>query len=68
MAYTVENFKSKKALKEAIKSGRRVPIQNEFIGQTPTEGTVTLEGPHYPKAHTWCGAAILKNGSVVSVS
>ena len=68
MAYTVENFKSKKALKEAIKSGRRVPIQNEFIGNTPTEGTVTLEGPHFPKAHTWAGRAIMKNGSVVSVS
>ncbi len=67
MAYTVENFKSKKALRDAIKSGRRVAVQDAFIGETPTEGTVYLEGPHFPKAHTWQGAAILKDGSVISV-
>ena len=67
MAYTVENFKSKKALKDATKSGRRIAVQDSFIGETPTEGTVYLEGPHFPKPHTWHGPAILKNGSVVSV-
>lgn len=31
-------------------------------------GVVYLEGPHYPKAHTWYAQAELKDGIVVKVS
>lgn len=30
-------------------------------------GNVTLEGPHYPKPHTWYAEAVLKDGMVVKV-
>ncbi len=33
----------------------------------PRDGSASLEGPHYPKPHTWYASVILKNGIVVSV-
>lgn len=36
--------------------------------QVPTDGRVTLEGPHYPEPHRWYATAILQNGEVVKVS
>jgi len=68
MAYTTINFKTKKALKEAVKNGEKVTVYQPgpFGGETQN-GTVYLEGPHYPAPHTWYASAVLKNGVVVSV-
>jgi len=33
----------------------------------PKDGTVFLEGPHYPKPHTWYAEAVLKDGLIVKV-
>ena len=53
VSYTTVNFKTKKALREAIAAGEPVTVQREIMsGQLPT-GTVYLEGPHYPAPHTW---------------
>ena len=30
-------------------------------------GTVSLEGPHYPKAHTWYASGVMKDGILVKV-
>lgn len=77
MSYTVINFKTKKALKEAVK-------QYEYDLKDPKQaircfqpglgpdlsnftGKVCLEGPHYPAAHTWYAEAELVNGVVVKV-
>lgn len=82
MAYTVKNFKTKKALKEAVKlwnetnNGAPLDIRIEPVkcfnpGLGPDlsnyTGIVCLEGPHYPAAHTWYAEAELKNGIVVKV-
>ena len=68
MAYTDFNFKTKKALKEAVASGQTVTVyQPGPFGGCPTEGTVALEGPHYPAAHSWYAQATLKDGQVVGV-
>jgi len=82
MAYTVTNFKTKKALKEAVldylddkadKSGevKRYPVRCYNPGLGPDlsnyTGKVCLEGPHYPAAHTWYAEAELLNGIVVKV-
>ena len=68
--YTVKNFKSKKALKEAVKMGEIVTIYQPgpFGGNEPTNGTVSLEGPHYPEPHRWYASATLENGRIVKVS
>jgi len=67
--YTVRNFKSKKELKEAIAKGDRIDIYQPgpFGGNEPKEGTVCLEGPHYPEPHRWYAEATLKEGFVVKV-
>lgn len=67
--YTHTNFKSKKALKEAVASGQQVTVYQPgpFGGNVPKQGVVTLEGPHYPEPHKWYAQAWLENGVVVKV-
>lgn len=69
--YTVVNFKTKKALKEAVKAGHNVRVyqpNSDLTGvATPRDGKVYLEGPHYPAPHTWYAEAVLKDGVIISV-
>ena len=67
--YTTTNYKSKKTLKEAVAGGERVTIYQPgpFGGNEPTDGTVYLEGPHFPEAHRWYAQATVENGLVVKV-
>jgi len=67
MAYTNINFPSKKALKEAILNGKEVTVFQPFLGTVPLNGTVAVEGPHYPEAHRWYASVTLKDGKVVKV-
>ena len=50
-------------------AGERVEVYQPgpFGGNVPTDGAVTLEGPHYPEPHRWYAQAVLKGGSVVKV-
>ncbi len=67
--YTSINFKSKKALKEAVAAGKVVTVfQPNAMFPAPTEGRVSLEGPHYPEPHKWYATAVLKDGKVVKVT
>ena len=67
--YTVQNFKTKKELKEAVAAGKAVRVYQPgpFGGNKPSNGTVYLEGPHYPEPHRWYAEAVLENGLVVKV-
>jgi len=67
--YTTQNFKTKKALKEAVARGDEVYVYQPgpFGGSAPTNGRVTLEGPHYPAPHTWYATAEIVDGKVVKV-
>ena len=61
MAYTVFNFKTKKALRAALPHGVHV-FQPGGFPLTPTinskgQKIVHLEGPHYPSPHTWYAQA-----------
>jgi hypothetical protein len=68
--YTDRNFRTKKALKEAVAKGETVGIfqPGPFGGDVPTDGKVTLEGPHYPAPHSWYAQATVKDGRIVKVS
>lgn len=68
--YTTKNFKTKKALKDAIAAGEKVTYYQPgpFGGKEPREGKIFLEGPHYPEAHKWYAQAVVKDGLVVKVS
>ena len=67
--YTTTNFKTKKALKEAIANGDKVRIfqPGPFGGNEPSDGVVALEGPHAPQPHRWYAQGTLKDGVLVSV-
>ncbi len=72
--YTVRDFPTKKALKDAVKAGTHVGVYqpNDMFGagDRVQQGThsVTLEGPHYPRPHTWYARATVVDGRVTKVS
>lgn len=66
--YAEINFKSKKALKEAVKAGQQIAVFSPGPFPAKTEGVVGLEGPHYPAAHSWYARAEIKGGVIVKVS
>jgi hypothetical protein len=66
MAYTTKNFRSKKALKEALAAGETVTVyQPGPFGPHVADGRVALEGPHYPEPHRWYASATVKDGRIV---
>lgn len=67
--YTSTNYKSKKAVKDAIKNGDIITVFQPggmFDGETQN-GSCTLEGPHSPKPHRWYGQGVLKDGQLISI-
>ncbi len=67
MAYVNPNFKTKKALKEALAEGKNVEVYQPGLGTVPFNGSIALEGPHFPEPHKWYASAIIKDGKLVSV-
>lgn len=67
--HTDRDFKTKKALKEAVKTGERVTYHQPgpFGGNESKNGSFCVEGPHYPKPHRWWAECKAENGIIVSV-
>ena len=67
--YSTTNFQTKKALKEAVANGEQIGIfqPGPFGGKEPTNGTVCLEGPHYPQPHKWYAEVTITNGIITKV-
>lgn len=65
--YTVKNFKTKKEFKEAVAKGEKVTLYAPGLGSPNSNGYNAVEGPHYPKSHTWYAEAYTENGIVVKV-
>lgn len=69
MAYTVRNFKTKKALKEALAAGERIEVyQPGPLGPDVKDGRVSLEGPHYPAPHSWYASGQVVGGVLVKLN
>lgn len=62
--YVSPNFKTKKALKEALAKGERIEVfqPNDMFGKGTPNGRVTLEGPH-----TWYADGECVNGILIKV-
>ena len=70
MVYTSTNFKTKKALKEAVAAGKEVGVYqpNDMGFNSPSStGEVSVEGPHYPEPHRWYARVRLVNGIITRV-
>ena len=66
--YCQPNFKTKKALREAVTSGRLVTaFQPGGIFPSQTDGEVSIEGPQYPEPHRWYARVELEDGAIVKI-
>jgi hypothetical protein len=64
--YTIEDFKTKKAMKEAFASGKKIRVYYPGIQGVKT-GRVCIEGPHYPKPHSWYADVEIENMVIVKI-
>ena len=72
--YADINFKTKRALKEAVAAGKKVGTFQPggmFPARRPEEGAtmrVCLEGPHYPAPHAWYAEVLIDHtGRIIKV-
>jgi hypothetical protein len=65
--YVSPNFPSKAALRKALAAGEEVTVFAPGLGTPAENGPETVEGPHYPKPHTWYARVEMKDGRVVKV-
>ena len=71
--YATGNPRTKKELKHRTAivppgggpANRPVGVFSPGPFPAPTEGKVTIEGPHYPAAHTWYATATVRDGFIV---
>ena len=63
--YTERNFKTKKALKEAVASGEDIVTYQAGPFPPKRNGTITLEGPHYPEPHRWYAQARVDEDGII---
>jgi hypothetical protein len=65
--YTNINFKTKKALKEAVAAGKPVSVYTPGLGTPVRDCQEFVEGPHYPEPHRWYAEVTMKDGLIVKV-
>lgn len=66
--YTVKNYRTKKALRDAVEAGEKVATMSAGFFPAPLNGPIALEGPHFPHPHTWHAEAIVADGIIVKGS
>ena len=64
--YTRTNFKTKKALREAVKAGEEIEVYQPG-GMFPgaSDGLTVIEGPHYPEPHRWYASVEIEDSVIV---
>lgn len=69
--YTTVNYKTKKALKDAVAEGAFISIyQPGPFGLNAGDlrnGQFSVEGPWYPEPHRWYAVVTMENGKIVRV-
>jgi len=65
--YVDPNFQTKKALKVAVMDKLRVGVFSPGPFPATMNGVEFIEGPHYPKLHSWYAKVEVKNGTVTKV-
>ena len=68
--YATVNFKTKKALKEAVANGDKIGVyqpNNMFNTPPMTNGTCCVEMPHYPEPHRAYAEVTVKDGYIIKV-
>ena len=65
--YCYPNFKTKKALRDALAKGDMVSIFSPGPFPAPDNGRASVEGPHYPEPHRWYASVEVRDGRIVRV-
>ena len=65
--YTIQNYKTKKAFKEALLRGDKIELYSPGIGTPKENGTEFVEGPHYPTPHSWYAQVEVKDYLVTRI-
>lgn len=65
--YVHPNFKTKKALREAVAAGQRVEVFSPGPFPANQNGRESVEGPHYPEPHRWYASVEVTDGIVTKV-
>lgn len=64
--YVMPNYKTKKALREAVAAGEYVSVFSPGPFDCPQDGRVSVEGPH--GVHRWYATVEVREGIVVKVN
>ncbi len=67
MTYVRPNLRTKKDLKAAVAADAIIEVFEPGMGTVPQNGTVFLEGPHYPEPHKWYATGTMKDGKLIKV-
>jgi len=65
--YTNFNYASKAAIKRDLEAGKSIECHSPGPFPSPTDGRISLEGPHYPKPHKWYAEGTMKDGRLISI-
>lgn len=66
--YTSTNYKTKKALREAFDAGEIIrTFQPGGFFEAKKFGSVSIEGPHYPKPHSWYATGEIVDGVLLKL-
>lgn len=65
--YSEVNFKTKKAFREAVLSGRKISLFAPGLGTPKENGKEAVEGPQYPEPHRWYASVEMAGGFVTKV-
>lgn len=69
MSYVDPNYPTKKAFKQAVLDGvEHRPYNPSGLFPPKESGRETIEGPHYPKPHSWYASVEVVDGVVVKVT
>lgn len=64
MAYAEHNYKTKKALRDAVALADVPVYQPGPFGSEVRDGSACIEGPHYPEPHRWYASVTVKGGVI----
>ena len=65
--YANTNYRTKKELKQAVKTGPVGCHQPGPFGPDVRDGQHCCEGPHYPQPHKWYATVLVVNGQITKV-
>ena len=65
--YADPNFKTKKALKDAVKNGKTVIVFSKGDYGPPENGTISISGPS-TGSHKWYARVTITDGKITKVT